>query len=153
MGGLIANATIPSHDDLQALAEDLVPPGSRLTGASVVSGFEPFVGPAEAIAHFDSGDSEVATVAEAVRARASSLGWTPDGTDELTAGEIQRWSRPEADAAVYISSSHSDDDGTIFVTHAASPMGRLITGVAFGAGAGLLVVVALPVVTRLRPQR
>jgi hypothetical protein len=93
-------------------------------------------------------------VAEAVRVHATTLGWTHTETDERSGGEIQRWSRPEAKAAVYIRNSASADDGAIFVTHLASPMGRLIAGVLLGAAAGLLGSLVLPmVITRMRTQR
>ena len=124
VGGLIANATIPSHDQLQALAEDLVPPGAVLTGASVVSGFEPLVGPPEAIARFDSKGADVATVFESVRDHASQLGWTHVQTDDSPAGEVQNWSRTEAKAAVYVRNFEGADDEVIFVNHLASPMAR-----------------------------
>jgi hypothetical protein len=150
VGGLIANATIPSHDQLQSLAEGLVPPGSVLTRASVVSGFEPLVGPPEAIAHFDTSGADVATVVDSVREHASQLGWTHVRTDDYPAGEILYWSRTEAKAAVHVRDFESTDDGVIFINHHASPMARLFTGLLLGASAGLLTALALHVVSRSR---
>jgi hypothetical protein len=156
VGALIANAMMPSHDQLQDLAEDLVPSGLILTGASVVSGFEPFVGPPTAIAEFDSQGASVQSVADAARRNADNLGWSFVGTEDTSAGEVQRWSLGGTNASIHIRDLEGAEDGAVVVTHRDSPTGRVVWGLLLGAGAGLLAALAFPVVAKpprgRRPQ-
>lgn len=139
IGGFIAHVTIPSHEQLRGFAEDLVPPGTTATGSSIVSGFEPLVGPPEAWANFNIPGADVAAVAETVRHHAAQLGWTYVRTDDFPAGEVQHWSRDEARASIHLPNSEGDEDGAIAVRYHASPMDRLINGAQLGAVAGLLL--------------
>lgn len=139
----MANVTIPSHDQMRQFATDLVPPGTVTTDVSELTGFEPLVGRYEAVAGFDSQGAEVATVAEALRLHAVELGWTLVRIEPTAAGEVQYWTRAQADASVHIRNFESEEDGTIFVYYQESPTARFLTGLAVGGALGLVLALLL----------
>jgi hypothetical protein len=152
-GGMIANGTILSHDQMRQLAADLVPPGTETTDVSELAGFEPLVGRYEAVAGFDSQGAEVATVAPALRGHAVQLGWTLVRIEPTAAGEVQYWTRPQADASVHIKNFEGPGDGTIYVHYQESPTDRYVMGLALGAAVGLVAAFLLFRFVRRRSLR
>lgn len=150
IGGIIANVTIPSHEQMRKFAADLVPPGTVMTHVGQVTGFELFVGEYEAIASFDSRGAEASTVAEALSDHAADLGWTLVRIEPTAAGEQQFWSRENIRATIYVANFEIEEDGTIFVRYAASEVDRFSIGLALGAAVGLLFGVLLPRFVRHR---
>lgn len=140
----MANVTIPSHDQMRQFATDLVPPGTVTTDVSELTGFEPLVGRYEAVAGFDSQGAEVATVAEALRGHAVELGWTLVRIEPTAAGEVQYWTRAQADASVHLRSFEGPGDGTIYVHYQESPTDRFLIGLAFGGVLGLTSALLIP---------
>lgn len=144
IGGTIANVTIPSHEQMRDFAADLVPPGTVTTDVSELTGFELLVGRYEAIAGFDTQDEEVTTVAAALRDHAVELGWTLVRIETAAGGEVQYWTRQQADASIYIKDFAGPGDGTIYVHYQESPTDRFLVGLALGGLLGLTLGLLLP---------
>lgn len=150
IGGSIGVLTLPTHERMRRFARDLVPPEAIAVGVSEIGGFEPFVGRYEAVARFRT-DEHFSEFVRTVRDSAIASGWTPVDTEVAGGGEVQRWTRQEVAASIYLfdRQTSASDDGMIYVHYAEATAGRFLAAVALGAGLGLFLgLLVAPLVAR-----
>jgi hypothetical protein len=116
LGGVVANATIPSREQMRTQAAELVPPGRTL-----LTGLEILVGPYQAFAGFQTYGIEVEVVSDAMLDHGARLGWRHVDTEVLPGGYVQRWTRQEADASLHIKNAEMSEEGTVYVRYPDSP--------------------------------
>lgn len=150
LGGVVANATIPSREQMRTWASELVPPGARATGVGQLTGLEALVGPYQAFAGFQTHGIDVEVVSEAMLDHGAELGWRHIDTEELPGGHVQQWTREDADASIIIHNADMREEGTVYVRYPDSPVDRFIFGTLIGAAMGMVAAVVLRTMLRRR---
>jgi hypothetical protein len=143
LGGVVADATVPSREQMRTWAAALVPPAGQTINVGELSGLEMFVGPYEAYASFQSYGIDVDVASEGMLAHGAELGWQHIETDVRPGGHVQRWTREEANASIYIFNADMSAEGVVWVRYPHSPADRFIVGSIIGALVGLVATVVV----------
>jgi hypothetical protein len=126
------------------------PARGQTTNVGELSGLEMFVGPYEAYASFQSYDIDVDVVSEGMLDHGAELGWQHIETDVRPGGHVQRWTREEANASIYILNADMSSTGMVWVRYPHSPADRFIVGSLIGALVGLVATVVFRMMVRRR---
>ena len=76
VGWGIGRATYPSHEDVHAAAQALVPPVAEDVSVWDIDGWELLVGPFTVYAEFEAGAPDRSTLVRTAREQAAAEGWT-----------------------------------------------------------------------------